>query len=397
MSLTAPRLTAPRLAAAVLGVSLAAGLGALPAHAAPTASATPSTSALSVAWDEPEAPEEAFPELVMRVVDRHGEEVELSGPLWSLLGFGGEEEWNDGDVEDAWPELTDEEDARLEEIFALWEQDLNAPLTVEQDALLAKAGLDNPWAELTDEEIEALEEIWALLDEDPKADLTAEQQALLEKTGWDDAWPELTDEEELRLEEIFALWEQDPEAELTAEQQALLEKIGWSSEPVDPAEYLTDDQLDALRAYGDTTCVYVGDTFVTTLAGLFSSDADAWDGSLDEAADAVLVVGRTPCAEMTPAELAVQEDLRIEVLLDGELESVTRVLVTDPALLAEAGLDGHGTALAEDPSEAPVPVEDRHLTPEIVQTGGGAQWWVLAGAALAAGVLVRARRLFSIR
>lgn len=397
MSLTAPRLTAPRLAAAVLGVSLAAGLGALPAHAAPTASATPSTSALSVAWDEPEAPEEAFPELVMRVVDRHGEEVELSGPLWSLLGFGGEEEWNDGDVEDAWPELTDEEDARLEEIFSLWEQDLNAPLTVEQDALLAKAGLDNPWAELTDEEIEALEEIWALLDEDPKTDLTAEQQALLEKTGWDDAWPELTDEEELRLEEIFALWEQDPEAELTAEQQALLEKIGWSSEPVDPAEYLTDDQLDALRTYGDTTCVYVGDTFVTTLVGLFSSDAGAWDGSLDEAADAVLVVGRTPCAERTPAELAVQEDLRIEVLLDGELESVTRVLVTDPALLAEAGLDGHGTAPAEDPSEAPVPVEERHLTPEIVQTGGGAQWWVLAGAALAAGVLVRARRLFAIR
>lgn len=140
-----------------------------------------------------------------------------------------------------------------------------------------------------------------------------------------------------------------------------------------------------------------GDTFVTTLAGLFSPDARAWDDSLDEAADSVLVVGRTPCAEMTPAELAVQEDLRIEVLLDGELESVTRVLVTDPALLAEAGLDGHGTAPTEDPSEAPVPAEDRHLTPEIVQTGGGAQWWVLAGAALATGVLVRARRLFAIR
>lgn len=405
--------TAPRLAAAVLGMSLTVGLGALPAHAAEAAPAAPYASTPSVASNESDAPEEMFPEVVLRVVDRHGEEVELSGPFWSLLGLGGEGEWGDGDVEDIWPQLTDEEEAQLDEIFALWDEDPNAPLTAEQEALLTKAGLDNPWADLTDEEIDALDEIWALLEEDPEAELSAEQQALLEKTGWGDPWPELTDEEEAQLEEIWALLEEDPEAELTAEQQALLEKIGWSDEPVDPAGYLTEDQLSALRTYGDTTCTYVGDDFVTTLNGLYAPDADAWDESLVEATDWVLVVGRTPCADLTPAELAVQEDLRIELLVDGEVENVTRVLVTDPALLAEWGLDG---AMADEPhGEDPAPAspvssdeelpaggdaeeaEDQHRMPELVQTGDDARWWLLAGVAVAAGVLVRARRLFAVR
>ena len=70
--------TAPRLAAAVLGMSLTVGLGALPAHAAEAAPAAPYASTPSVASNESDAPEEMFPEVVLRVVDRHGEEVELT-------------------------------------------------------------------------------------------------------------------------------------------------------------------------------------------------------------------------------------------------------------------------------------------------------------------------------
>ncbi|MDO4240338.1 hypothetical protein [Micrococcus sp.] len=424
--------TTPRLAAAVLGVSLTLGLGALPAHAEEATRAVPYASTLSVASDESQTPEEVFSEVVLRAVDRHGEEVELGGPFWSLLGFGGgEEEWGDGDVEDLWPELTPEEEDRLEEIFALWDEDPNAPLTAEQEALLAKAGLENPWGDLTDEEIAALEEIWALLDEDPEAELTAEQEALLEKAGGGDLWPELTDEEEAQLEEIWALLDEDPEAELTAEQEALLERIGWSTEPLDPSEYLTEDQLAALQAYGDTTCMYAGDAFVATLADLFSPDAAVWAEPIDESADWVLVVGRTPCADLTPAELSVQEDLRIELLVDGETESVTRVLVTDPALLAEWGLDeaaadeehvgepapASPVSSDEEPpargdtAEAPMPTEpahavdteqaeeaeEQHRRPEVVQTGDGAQWWALAGVAVGASVLLRMRRAFAVR
>ncbi|TFI49101.1 hypothetical protein E4A41_06630, partial [Micrococcus endophyticus] len=195
-------------------------------------------------------------------------------------------------------------------------------------------GLDTD-DDLTEEEWAAVDEIFALWEEDPDAELTAEQEALLERIGWyDDPWSELTDEEVTLLEELFLLWETDPSAEPTPEQQALLERIGWDAE-TDPLAGLTEEELAALERYADSVCLFAGDTLVFTLGDVVHGELR----EVDEEALAIetewtFVAGLVPCEGLTAADLAAPETLRIETTMDG-MTQVVRVLITDPELLAE--------------------------------------------------------------
>ncbi|MEX3564757.1 hypothetical protein [Micrococcus endophyticus] len=381
-------LTSSRLSAAVLGVALAAGVTAGPALAvepaptAPVAAFPAATGALTEAVTA-----DVAGEVDLRVFGPDGQEIVLPEDLgWTsdfgwIAGTGDDFSYGDDltevpDLTEA-PDLTEEEWAAVEEVFALWETD-------------------------------------------PDAELTAEQEALLERIGWyDDPWAEFTDEETALLEELLLLWETDPSAEPTPEQQALLERLGWDAVS-DPAEWLTEEELAALERYGDSVCLFAGDTLVFTLGDVVHGELR----EVDEEALAIetewtFVAGLVPCEGLTAADLAAPETLRIETTMDG-MTQVVRVLITDPELLAEfeawlaAAEDGSVPDLGSDETlpaagsdtepapGAPVAEGDEtaaageeHVVPSTVETGVGVGPWAALAALLAGAGLVGVRRSFT--
>lgn len=373
--------TSSRLSAAVLGVALAAGVTAGPALAVDPAPVAPAvafpaaSAALTEAVTADDAGEVTDGDLVVRVLGPDGQEIVLPEDFGWTSDFG----WfpGIGDGLDTDDDLTEEEWAAVDEIFALWE-------------------------------------------EDPDAELTAEQEALLERIGWyDDPWSELTDEEVALLEELFLLWETDPSAEPTPEQQALLERIGWDAE-TDPLAGLTEEELAALERYADSVCLFAGDTLVFTLGDVVHGELR----EVDEEALAIetewtFVAGLVPCEGLTAADLAAPETLRIETTMDG-MTQVVRVLITDPELLAEfeawlaAAEDGSVPDLGSDETlpaagsdtepapGAPVAEGDEtaaageeHVVPSTVETGVGVGPWAALAALLAGAGLVGVRRSFT--